>query len=66
MAVGKPGAAIVDARKFAGEIVEIGLLEAVGIAGKVEGPARETRARLLPDRWASRRDAGTAALPRTA
>src|SRR5580692_8179931 len=30
--VGKSRAAIVDARKFAGEIVEIALLEAVGIA----------------------------------
>ena len=47
MAAGKTGAAIVDAREFAGEVVEIGLREAVGIAGEIEGPAAQPRARLV-------------------
>ena len=56
MVGGKPGAAVVDAREFAGEVVEIGLREAVGIAGEIKGPAAIAGARLLPDRSASRRD----------
>src|SRR3954447_22240239 len=41
------GAAVVDAREFAGEIVEIGLLEAVCISREIEGPAAMTRKRFL-------------------
>ena len=44
MAVRLSGAAVVDAWEFAGEIVEIGLREAVGIAGEIEGPAAIPRA----------------------
>src|SRR5581483_6346 len=44
---GKAGATIVDARKLSGEVVEIRLLEAVGVAGEVEGPASEPRTRLV-------------------
>ena len=47
MLAGDAGAAIVDARKFAGDIVEIGLREAVGIAGEIESPAAQPRARLF-------------------
>ena len=39
MAVGETGAAVVDAREFAGKVVEIGLREAVGIPREIEGPA---------------------------
>src|SRR5262249_45506761 len=44
---GKSGAAIVDAREFAGEIVEIGLREAVGVTSKIEGPPAIAGARLF-------------------
>jgi len=44
VAAPESGAALIDARKFAGEIVEIGLREAVGIAGKIEAPAAQSRA----------------------
>src|SRR5947208_16588434 len=46
MAVSLSGAAVINAREFAGEIVEIGLREAVGIACEVESPAAVPRARL--------------------
>src|SRR5436853_7611736 len=42
---GKSGAPVVDAREFAGQVVEIGLREAVGIAGEIEGPAAIAGAR---------------------
>jgi hypothetical protein len=42
----KASAAIVDPRKFAGDVVEIGLGEAVGIPTEIEGPAAQPRARL--------------------
>src|SRR5690349_25115894 len=38
--------ALVEAREFAGKIVDPFLLERVGIGGEVEGPAREPRGRL--------------------
>ena len=38
------GTAIVDARKFTGHVVEIGLREAVGISREIEGPAAQPRA----------------------
>ena len=44
MAVRLSRAAVVDAREFAGQIVEIGLREAVGIACEVERPAAVPRA----------------------
>src|SRR6266851_6839426 len=40
------GAAIVDAREFAGDVVEIALRKTVGIPGEIEGPAAQPRARL--------------------
>ena len=46
MAVRVPCAAVVDAREFAGEIVEIGLRETVGIPGEIEGPAAQPGAAL--------------------
>ena len=52
---GEPGATVVDAREFAGEVVEIGLREAIGIAGEIEGPAAIAGARLL---WIRRRAVG--------
>jgi len=33
------GAAVVDPREFAGEVVEIGLGEAVAVAGEIKTPA---------------------------
>src|SRR5438067_7270155 len=39
--------AIVDAREFAGHVVEIGLREAVSIGSEIEGPAAQARARFL-------------------
>src|SRR5436853_1630611 len=48
---GKSGAPVVDAREFAGQVVEIGLREAVGIAGEIEGPAAIAGARFRRVRW---------------
>ena len=56
MGAGKTGAAVVDAREFAGEIVEIGLGKAVGIAGEVEGPAHQPGGRLVAGRGVDRHD----------
>jgi len=41
------GAATVDAREFAGQVVEIGLRKAVGISGEIKSPAAQPRARLF-------------------
>src|SRR5713101_9748817 len=47
MAALRARAAIVDARKFAGYVVEIGLRKPVGVARQIEGPATQPRARLF-------------------
>src|ERR1700733_7462300 len=46
VAIVEPGETLVEPRKFGGQIIDCLALEAVGVGGKVEGPAGELRHRL--------------------